>query len=72
MDIENVIKEHKLASDRLSHLSFKIGEHFKPIIQKLLKNKDRKGLEALISKIPECTVKLFVYQSLRELKEQKK
>ncbi len=68
MSIENIIKEFKEVKQRESELSYQIGEHYYPIINKLLEDKDKIGLEKLLNEIPECIVKLGVYQALRELK----
>jgi hypothetical protein len=69
MDIKKVIEEHNKASQRVSELSYQIGEHYRPIINKLTKAKDKKGLEALLCELPECMTKLGVYQALREIKD---
>lgn len=69
MKIETIIKKFEEVSLQQSKLSYKIGEHYQPIINEAVKNKDRKKLESLLSIIPECITKLAVYQGLREIRE---
>lgn len=65
--IQAIIKEYKQVSERQSELSFKLSEHYEPIINKLLNNNDKDGLIKLLSEIPESLVKMEVYRALREL-----
>ena len=68
--IDKIISEYEENRTRWSELSFQLGEHYNPIIEKLKKNKDRVGLENLLDEIPDSLTKMGVYQSLRELKTQ--
>lgn len=68
INIKDVIEEYTQVRQRESELSFQLTKHYQPIINKLLKNKDQKGLESLLDEIPDSLAKMGVYQALRELK----
>lgn len=69
MEIEKVIKEFEKTLKRQSKLSFLISEHYQPIINKAVKNKDRDKLHSLLDVLPSCTAKLGVYHGLRIIKD---
>lgn len=66
--IQGIIKEYEQVRQRESELSFQLSEHYEPIINRLSKEKDIRGLEKLLNEIPDSLAKMGVYQALRELK----
>lgn len=66
--IDKIIEEYKQVTQRESELSYQIGEHYDPIINKLSKAKDIDGLERLLNDLPDCMTKLGIYQALREIR----
>jgi hypothetical protein len=69
MKIETVIKKYEEVSEQQNKLSFKISEHFQPIINKAVEDKDTDKLESLLNVLPECIAKFAVYHGLRIIRE---
>jgi len=69
MKIETVIKKFEEVGLQQNKLSFKISEHFQPIINKAVDDKDRDKLESLLDVLPDCIAKFAVYYGLRIIRE---
>jgi hypothetical protein len=72
MDIKILIKKFEANQRQWSRLSAQLSAHFDPIVEKLVKKKDIKGLEALLNEIPDSLAKMHVYQVIHEVKQKLK
>ena len=69
MRINEVVNQYKDTANKLGELSKQLTDYFSPIIQDHIEQKEVKELHKLLDYLPDCIVKLEIYQGLREIEQ---
>jgi len=67
MKRSELIEKFLEAQKTYRELEYSLKKRYQPIIERLRKRKDIKGLEKYLDECPDSSAKLMFYQALREL-----